>query len=83
MIVSLNFLLLKLPITLNCGRATPLDVPQNLLRLARQLRLAAGQPDRGEISELLDWYQNQLEKTQVQIKLRTEMTADKYHFPSG
>ena len=32
--------------------------------------------ERGEIGELLAWYQGQLEQAQVQIKLRTEMNAD-------
>ena len=44
--------------------------------LGGQLRLAASQPERGEISELLVWYQSQLEKAQVQIKLGTEMNAE-------
>ena len=42
--------------------------------LGGQFRLAAGQPERGEIGELLNWYQVQLEKLQVRVKLRTEMT---------
>ncbi|MGI9514198.1 MAG: FAD-dependent oxidoreductase [Anderseniella sp.] len=44
--------------------------------LGGQFRLAAGQPERGEIGELLTWYQTQLEKLQVQIDLRKEMTAE-------
>ncbi len=44
--------------------------------LGGQFRLAAGQPERGEIGQLLGWYRDQLEKLQVQVKLRTEMTAD-------
>ena len=44
--------------------------------LGGQFRLAAGQPERGEIGELLNWYQVQLEKLQVRIKLRTEMTRE-------
>ncbi len=44
--------------------------------LGGQFRLAAGQPERGEIGGLLNWYQTQLEKLQVQIDLRHEMTAD-------
>ena len=44
--------------------------------LGGQFRLAAGQPERGEIGELLTWYQGQLEKLQVQVKLRTEMSAE-------
>nr|MCH9663116.1 FAD-dependent oxidoreductase [Gammaproteobacteria bacterium] len=44
--------------------------------LGGQFRLAAGQPERGEIGGLLNWYQTQLEKLQVQIDLRQEMTAE-------
>ena len=44
--------------------------------LGGQFRLAAGQPERGEIGGLLNWYQTQLEKLQVQIDLRHEMTAE-------
>jgi 2,4-dienoyl-CoA reductase-like NADH-dependent reductase (Old Yellow Enzyme family)/NAD(P)-dependent dehydrogenase (short-subunit alcohol dehydrogenase family) len=44
--------------------------------LGGQFRLAAGQPERGEIGELLNWYLGQLEKAQVRIRLRTEMTAE-------
>lgn len=43
--------------------------------LGGQFRLAAGQPERNEIGRLLHWYKTQLEKLQVQVKLRTEMTA--------
>ena len=44
--------------------------------LGGQFRLAAGQPERGEIGELLTWYQSQLEKLQVQVKLRTELSVE-------
>ena len=44
--------------------------------LGGQFRLAGGQPERGEIGGLLNWYQTQLEKLQVQIDLRHEMTVD-------
>lgn len=44
--------------------------------LGGQFRLAAGQPERGEISQLLTWYQTQLEKHQVRIELRREITAE-------
>lgn len=44
--------------------------------LGGQFRLAAGQPERGEIGALLNWYKTQLEKHQVQIELRREITAD-------
>lgn len=44
--------------------------------LGGQFRLAAGQPERGEISQLLGWYHGQLEKLQVRVELRTELSAD-------
>ena len=44
--------------------------------LGGQFRLAAGQPERGEISELLTWYQTQLTKLQVKVRLRHKMTAE-------
>ncbi len=44
--------------------------------LGGQFRLAAGQPERGEIAQLLTWYQRQLERHQVRIDLRHEITAD-------
>ncbi len=44
--------------------------------LGGQFRLAAGQPERGEISALLNWYHAQLEKLQVRVRLQTEMTVD-------
>ncbi len=44
--------------------------------LGGQFRLAAGQPERGEIGQLLTWYQHQLEKHQVRIELRQEIDAD-------
>ena len=44
--------------------------------LGGQFRLAAGQPERGEIGALLNWYQTQLTKLQVQVKLRTEVKAE-------
>ena len=43
--------------------------------LGGQFRLAAGQPERGEIGELLGWYHRQLEKLQVRVLLRTEVTT--------
>ena len=43
--------------------------------LGGQFRLAAGQPERGEIGALLHWYRGQLQKLQVQVQLRTEMSA--------
>ena len=44
--------------------------------LGGQFRLAAAQPERDEIDELLGWYRTQLEKLQVRVELGTEMTAD-------
>jgi 2,4-dienoyl-CoA reductase-like NADH-dependent reductase (Old Yellow Enzyme family) len=44
--------------------------------LGGQFRLAAGQPERGEIGQLLTWYQRQLEKHQVRVELRRELNAD-------
>jgi 2,4-dienoyl-CoA reductase-like NADH-dependent reductase (Old Yellow Enzyme family) len=44
--------------------------------LGGQFRLAAGQPQRGEIGQLLTYYHRQLEQLQVRVRLRTEMTAD-------
>ena len=43
--------------------------------LGGQFRLAAAQPERDEIGELLGWYRGQLEKLQVRVELGTEMTA--------
>ena len=43
--------------------------------LGGQFRLAAGQPQRGEIGELLTYYLRQLERLQVQVVLRKEMGA--------
>ena len=44
--------------------------------LGGQFRLAAGQPERGEIGGLLNWYQTQLQKLQVQVELAKDITAD-------
>ncbi|MFP6729405.1 MAG: FAD-dependent oxidoreductase [Alphaproteobacteria bacterium] len=44
--------------------------------LGGQFRLAAGQPERGEIGYFLNWYDKQLEKLQVRVKLNTEMSAE-------
>ena len=43
--------------------------------LGGQFRLAAAQPERDEIGELLGWYRSQLEKLQVRVDLGTEMTV--------
>lgn len=57
-------------------RGHRVTVVERSSELGGQFRLAASQPERGEIGELLTWYQSQLENAQVQIKLRTEMSAD-------
>ena len=44
--------------------------------LGGQFRLAGGQPERGEINYFLDWCQKRLEALQVQVDLRTEMSAE-------
>lgn len=44
--------------------------------LGGQFLLAAGQPERGEIGGLLEWYRKQLQKMQVRVELKREMTAD-------
>lgn len=44
--------------------------------LGGQFGLAAGQPERGEIRALLTWYERQLEKHQVKLELRREITAE-------
>jgi len=44
--------------------------------LGGQFRLAAGQPERGEIGALLTWFQGQIEKLQVRVLLRTEATPE-------
>ncbi|MBT4889766.1 MAG: FAD-dependent oxidoreductase [Rhodospirillales bacterium] len=49
---------------------------EKLGEIGGQFRLAAGQPERGEIGALISWYQTQLEKLQVKVELRTEMTAE-------
>jgi 2,4-dienoyl-CoA reductase-like NADH-dependent reductase (Old Yellow Enzyme family) len=55
---------------------------ERLREIGGQFRLAAGQPERGEIGELISWYQNQLEKLQVNIDLGVEM-SDKEIRDSG
>jgi 2,4-dienoyl-CoA reductase-like NADH-dependent reductase (Old Yellow Enzyme family)/pyruvate/2-oxoglutarate dehydrogenase complex dihydrolipoamide dehydrogenase (E3) component len=43
--------------------------------LGGQFRLAAGQPERGEIGQFLTWFQGQVEKLQIRVMLRTTATA--------
>ena len=42
--------------------------------LGGQFCLAAGQPERGEISELLNWYRIQLDRLGVEVNLRHQAT---------
>ena len=48
---------------------------EKLSEIGGQFRLAAGQPERGEIGGLISWYQTQLEKLQIKVELKTELTA--------
>ena len=57
------------------ARGHRVTLVEKTAELGGQFRLAAGQPERGEIGALLHWYSGQLEKLQVQVKLRTEMSA--------
>jgi 2,4-dienoyl-CoA reductase-like NADH-dependent reductase (Old Yellow Enzyme family)/pyruvate/2-oxoglutarate dehydrogenase complex dihydrolipoamide dehydrogenase (E3) component len=45
-------------------------------RLGGQFRLAGEQPRRSQILDLLDWYEGQLQKLQVVVKLNTPVDAD-------
>ena len=45
-------------------------------RLGGQFRLAGEQPRRGQILDLLNWYEGQLQKLQVVVKLNTPVDAD-------
>ncbi len=60
---------------LAAARGHKVRLVERLAEIGGQFRLAAGQPERGEIGGLIAWYQTQLEKLQVRIDLRTEMTA--------
>ena len=44
--------------------------------LGGQFRLAGLQPRRGQVLELLDWYQRQLEKLQVTVNYNSPLEAD-------
>jgi 2,4-dienoyl-CoA reductase-like NADH-dependent reductase (Old Yellow Enzyme family) len=57
------------------ARGHRVTLVEKTAELGGQFRLAAGQPERGEIGALLHWYRGQLEKLQVQVKYRTEMSA--------
>ena len=58
------------------GRGHRVTLVEKADALGGQFRLAAAQPERGEIDELLGWYRGQLEKLQVRVVLGTEMSAD-------
>jgi 2,4-dienoyl-CoA reductase-like NADH-dependent reductase (Old Yellow Enzyme family)/pyruvate/2-oxoglutarate dehydrogenase complex dihydrolipoamide dehydrogenase (E3) component len=45
-------------------------------RLGGQFRLAGEQPRRGQIIDLLNWYEGQLRKLQVAVRLNTPVDAD-------
>ena len=44
--------------------------------LGGRIRLAGMQPRRGQILELIDWYEGQLQKLQVKVQLNTPMDAE-------
>lgn len=45
-------------------------------KLGGRFRLAGEQPRRGQILDLIDWYETQLRKLQVDIRLNTPLDAD-------
>lgn len=45
-------------------------------RLGGQFRLAGMQPRRAQILDLMDWYERQLEKSEVEIRLNTALDAE-------
>jgi 2,4-dienoyl-CoA reductase-like NADH-dependent reductase (Old Yellow Enzyme family)/thioredoxin reductase len=45
-------------------------------RLGGAFRLAGEQPRRGQVTELIDWFEHQLEKLQVEVRCNTFMDAD-------
>ncbi len=45
-------------------------------KLGGAFRLAGEQPRRGQIGELIDWYERQLKKLQVEIRLNTFIETD-------
>ncbi len=45
-------------------------------RLGGAFRLAGLQPRRAQITDLIDWYERQLEKLQVEVRINTYMEAD-------
>jgi hypothetical protein len=49
---------------------------EKLNEIGGQFRLAAGQPERGEIGSFISWYQTQLEKLQIKVELNKEITVE-------
>ncbi|MDX1514815.1 MAG: FAD-dependent oxidoreductase [Gammaproteobacteria bacterium] len=45
-------------------------------RLGGQFRLAGMQPRRGQILDLMDWYEGQLQQLQVQVRFNTPMEGE-------
>jgi 2,4-dienoyl-CoA reductase-like NADH-dependent reductase (Old Yellow Enzyme family)/thioredoxin reductase len=58
-------------------RGHQVTLAERAAELGGQFRLAAGQPERGEIGQLLGWYLGQLQRLQVRVLLHTEMSAEK------
>ena len=58
------------------ARGHRVTLVEKAAELGGQFRLAAAQPERDEIGELLGWYRTQLEKLQVRVELGREMTAE-------
>jgi 2,4-dienoyl-CoA reductase-like NADH-dependent reductase (Old Yellow Enzyme family)/thioredoxin reductase len=50
-------------------------------RLGGQFALAARQPRRGAIGDLITWYGDQLTKLQVEVRMGTEMTREQISAP--
>jgi len=45
-------------------------------KLGGRFRLAGDQPRRGQILDLIDWYETQMQKLQVEVRLNTLLDAD-------
>jgi 2,4-dienoyl-CoA reductase-like NADH-dependent reductase (Old Yellow Enzyme family)/thioredoxin reductase len=58
------------------GRGHRVTLIERTEGLGGQLRLAARQPKREEIGEFLAWLERQLTQLQVEIRRRTELSAD-------
>ncbi len=57
-------------------RGHRVEVVEALPQIGGQFRLAGMQPRRGQILELLDWYEAQLGKLGVRLRLNTYLDAD-------